>query len=196
MHEQASRFAASRLALSLTIPAAGTGAVFSFTFPVAVLANWEPQADPAAEVKEKHVSDQWGRASEPLHVLVVEDNMLSQTVLRRQLELQDHKVSTADNGLEALIMCAKAQGIDPLHAFAEWLPEGVDIGAHIRQCRDRLAEMPHRPVDVVLMDLWMPEMDGYECVRTLRKHADFENLPIVSAYSRNCPWVVGTRSWD
>jgi HAMP domain-containing protein/signal transduction histidine kinase/CheY-like chemotaxis protein len=41
-----------------------------------------------------------------------------------------------------------------------------------------LANTPH--VDVVLMDVMMPEMDGYETMRAIRKRAKFKTLPIIA----------------
>jgi len=35
------------------------------------------------------------------------------------------------------------------------------------------------PIDIVLTDLNMPQMDGYELSRSLRKQEEFKNLPIV-----------------
>ncbi len=41
--------------------------------------------------------------------------------------------------------------------------------------------LSHRPdVDVVLMDIMLPEMDGYETMRTIRKMFGFEQLPIIA----------------
>jgi len=35
------------------------------------------------------------------------------------------------------------------------------------------------PIDIVLTDLNMPQMDGYELSRSLRKQEEYKNLPIV-----------------
>jgi len=37
-----------------------------------------------------------------------------------------------------------------------------------------------RDVDIVLLDIMMPEMDGYETMRAIRKQPEFQSLPIVA----------------
>jgi CheY-like chemotaxis protein len=47
--------------------------------------------------------------------------------------------------------------------------------------RDALSMLENTPdTDVVLMDVMMPEMDGYETMRAIRKMEQFRSLPIIA----------------
>jgi CheY-like chemotaxis protein len=47
--------------------------------------------------------------------------------------------------------------------------------------RDGLELLRNNPnVDVILMDIMMPEMDGYETMRAIRKISQFASLPIIA----------------
>ncbi len=46
--------------------------------------------------------------------------------------------------------------------------------------REAVATAQDEPIDVVLMDLQMPGMDGFEAARTLRAEAAFSRLPIIA----------------
>ncbi|KAH0370146.1 histidine kinase, partial [Aureobasidium melanogenum] len=77
----------------------------------------------------------------PLHVLVVEDNLINQRVMAQQLRKQGCVVHIANHGLEALTFLGSS-------AFS--------------------SANPSTPLDVVLMDQEMPVMDGITCVREIR----------------------------
>ncbi|KAM0756019.1 hypothetical protein T439DRAFT_320710 [Meredithblackwellia eburnea MCA 4105] len=78
--------------------------------------------------------------SEPLHVFVVEDNLINQKVLTRQLKNQGYIVSVASDGREALDTLIAEQDKEP---------------------------NPH-PISVILCDVEMPVLGGIEAVRELR----------------------------
>ena len=67
--------------------------------------------------------------------------------------------------LFALASALEARGMEVL--FAENGREGLEC---LEQNHD---------VDLVLMDVMMPEMDGYEATRELRARPDFKDLPII-----------------
>jgi CheY-like chemotaxis protein len=44
-----------------------------------------------------------------------------------------------------------------------------------------------KPVDIVLMDIMMPEMDGYETIQIVRKFDKFKALPIIAVTAQVMP---------
>ena len=105
------------------------GAVESLTKPV--------DRSVLREVVERYVT------SDAFHVLVVEDDEQSRSLLTRYLDTEGWDHSEAKNGIEAL---------------------------------DRARA--RRP-DLVLLDLMMPEMDGFEFLETMRRWPDYRSVPVV-----------------
>jgi len=79
-----------------------------------------------------------------VHVLLVEDNDFNQQVAEDLLALIGIRVTTADNGREAL------------------------------------ARVGTEPFDAILMDLQMPELDGYEATAQIRQLPGMADLPIIA----------------
>lgn len=44
---------------------------------------------------------------------------------------------------------------------------------------EALEKMPSEVIDVIITDLNMPDMDGYELIRTLRESPQYRNIPIL-----------------
>jgi signal transduction histidine kinase/CheY-like chemotaxis protein len=73
----------------------------------------------------------------------------------------------------ALTSVLESRGMEVL--FAENGKEGLEV---LKRNED---------IDLVLMDIMMPEMDGYETMKQLRKLRKFERLPVISLTAKAMP---------
>ncbi|MBI2568354.1 MAG: EAL domain-containing protein [Candidatus Schekmanbacteria bacterium] len=80
---------------------------------------------------------------EPSKILVVDDEIANQNLLRTILEYEGYEVHVAGNGSDALAL------------------------------------VPELKPDLVLLDVMMPNMTGYEVTSRLKEHAQFRRIPIV-----------------
>ena len=73
--------------------------------------------------------------------------------------------------------------VDDEDAVADVLAYILEIDGHRVQTagdgREALERIGRSPPDLLLTDLMMPRLDGYELCRTLRAHPAYERLPIV-----------------
>ena len=83
--------------------------------------------------------------------------------------LQGKKVLVVDDDVRnvfALTSALESSGMEVL--FAENGKDGIEV---LQQ---------NGEVDIVLMDIMMPEMDGYETTRAIRSMSQFKRLPIIA----------------
>lgn len=94
-------------------------------------------------------------------ILIVEDNDLNRQIFTELLTSQGYSVLSVSNGQSAL--------------------------EAIEQRRRGSKKEEEKRLDLVLMDLRMPEMDGYETARRIRRIEGLEGIPIIamSADARN-----------
>lgn len=75
-----------------------------------------------------------------------------------------------------LVVDDQAQNIELLEAYL--LPEGYEI-IKAANGEDALIKLSSNQVDLILLDVMMPGMDGFEVTRNLRQNTAFRLLPIV-----------------
>jgi signal transduction histidine kinase/CheY-like chemotaxis protein len=133
--------------------AKGEGSTFAFYISTRLA---QPPADQMARraaqtrpVIDRTLTGEQAMRMIKLNVLIVEDNLVNQKVLRKQLEKFKWNVSVAGNGQEA---------IDWLKNSIYWHNEN-DEYSNVESKHD---------LDIILMDIEMPIMDGLTCARTIR----------------------------
>ncbi|MFL5401360.1 MAG: response regulator, partial [Gemmatimonadales bacterium] len=100
---------------------------------------------------------------------------------RRMLE-QLHRTDPTLTGRKALVVDDDVRNIFALTTFLERSEMKV---IYAESGRDGIARLQDtQDVDVVLMDVMMPEMDGYETMRAIREMPKFRNLPIIAVTAK------------
>jgi CheY-like chemotaxis protein len=100
---------------------------------------------------------------------------------RRMLE-QLHRTDPILTGRTVLIVDDDIRNIFALTTFLERSEMKVVYAESGRDGITRLQETPE--VDVMLMDVMMPEMDGYETMRAIREMPRFRQLPIIAVTAK------------
>jgi CheY-like chemotaxis protein len=97
---------------------------------------------------------------------------------KQRLLDQLHRSDPTLAGKKALIVDDDIRNIFALTSILESYEMDVQYAENGHDALKMLNENPD--VDVVLMDVMMPEMDGYEATRRIREKDSFEDLPIIA----------------
>jgi CheY-like chemotaxis protein len=108
----------------------------------------------------------------------------SATFSRRQNSLMDgvRHASNQLDGLNVLLVDDDVRNIFAMTAALERYGAKVTFAETGREGLRILDENPE--VQAVLMDIMMPEMDGYEVIRRIRDQQRFENLPVIAVTAK------------
>ncbi|MDO8681702.1 MAG: HAMP domain-containing protein [Acidobacteriota bacterium] len=97
---------------------------------------------------------------------------------KQKLLDQLHRSDPTLAGKKALVVDDDIRNIFALTSILERYEMNVQYAENGHDALRMLNENPD--INVVLMDVMMPEMDGYEATRRIRDNAAFENLPIIA----------------
>jgi signal transduction histidine kinase/ActR/RegA family two-component response regulator len=124
-------------------PGVGTTFFFSVHFPLAQLTK---ENQPATGGNASSTPNTKSLTKMPLHILLVEDELINRTLAVSVLEREGWVVEVAENGMQALHLLTNT-------AF-----------------------------DLILMDIQMPELNGYETTRAIRnkEHGTKQHIPIIA----------------
>jgi CheY-like chemotaxis protein len=104
-------------------------------------------------------------------------------VERQRMLREARSRETLLDGRRILVVEDDARNIFALSSVLE--PKGVRVeiarnGREALGALDRSRSSPDAAVDLVLMDIMMPEMDGLTAMKEIRRRPSFEKLPIIA----------------
>jgi CheY-like chemotaxis protein len=99
-------------------------------------------------------------------------------VQKRQLLERLHGSNDVLRGRKVLVVDDDARNIFALTTLLENQEMDVISATNGRQAIEMILATPD--LSVVLMDIMMPDMDGYETMRAIRRHPQFRLLPILA----------------
>ncbi len=120
--------------------------------------------------------------------LLDEVSLILHSVESKMTQIQKKMLKTVRNheqvfkGKKILLVDDDIRNIFALTSVLEQKGATVFVGRNGQEALDRLDEDPL--IDLVLMDIMMPEMDGYEATKRIRKQKRFANLPIIAVTAK------------
>ena len=116
---------------------------------------------------------------------IVEEQVVAEAVLPeryRPLLVQARRADPVLAGRKVLIVDDDMRNVFALMHALEQCGINVLNAADGKECLDILQGAPE--IDIVLMDIMMPGIDGYETIRIIRGYEQFKQLPIIALTAR------------
>ncbi|KAF0813378.1 Sensory/regulatory protein RpfC [Andreprevotia sp. IGB-42] len=101
---------------------------------------------------------------------------------RQQMLRVARNRDSAFEGRTILVVDDDVRNIFALTSALEHKGAKIEIGRNGREALEKLDS--NADIDLVLMDIMMPEMDGYEAMRRIREQARFVRLPIIAVTAK------------
>lgn len=106
------------------------------------------------------------------------EELMTQNSGEEQLEFIAPERAPSLNKIKILLVDDDMRNVYALTTALENLSMEVVFGENGQEAIDILST--DACIDLVLMDIMMPEMDGYEAIRRIREKPEFEHLPIIA----------------
>lgn len=146
------------------------GSEFTFILPAIA----EPNNIHTIEGKEA------AAAVEPKGIYHMNENEIS-TIEEDTFDLEAELSAAKENllsGKHILLVDDDMRNVFALTTTLESVGMHVHFAENGKEALEVLREKP--VIDLVLMDIMMPEMDGYDAMKKIREQQEFENLPIIA----------------
>ncbi len=163
----------------------GVAARGSHVWPVPVIVYTDKELTEREQIQLKHAAESVILKDARFH-----ERLLDETVLflhrvqaslpepQRQMLQKFHQTDLVIAGKKVLVVDDDMRNIFALTSMLERHHMRV---VYAENGRDGIAVLQNTPdIDIVLMDVMMPEMDGYETMRAIRKIDKFRSLPMIA----------------
>lgn len=97
---------------------------------------------------------------------------------KRKILQKLHNKETLFEGKKILLVDDDVRNVFALSSVLEGYRMDVTFAENGREALEILEK--HQDFDLILMDMMMPEMDGYEAMRRIRQLPEFERIPIIA----------------
>ncbi|WP_053365820.1 response regulator [Bacillus sp. FJAT-27245] len=128
------------------------------------------------------------------HTIIIKDSMAPQRLVEEiKIHLNNYTNETSPtetaeelsitplprlNGIKVLLVDDDVRNVYAISSFLEQYGVNITFAENGLECLQLMKGNPD--FDLILMDIMMPEMDGYETIRNIRAMGDFNSLPIIA----------------